>query len=153
MTIHVPALPMDARAIRAILPHRYPFLLVDRVLALEPAKSVTAQKLLTQNEPFFQGHFPDWPVMPGVLQIEALAQAGAILALLAPENEGKLIYLTGADQFKFRRPVIPGDVLDLRVEIIRMRKGFGKVHGVASVNGEVTAEGDISFAAGEAAVK
>ena len=139
-------LPLDATAIRKILPHRFPFLLVDRVVELEPGKSIHALKCLSQDEPFFQGHFPEYPVMPGVLQIEALAQAGAILALVLPENAGRIVLLTCAEEFKFRRPVVPGDVLDLKVEILRYRIGYGKAHGVASVAGEISAEGNLSFA-------
>lgn len=139
-------LPLDALAIREILPHRYPFLLVDRVTEIEPGKSITAYKCVTQNEPFFMGHFPAYPVMPGVLQVEALAQTGAIMALQDPDNAGKIALLTGVENFKFRRQVVPGDVLTLKVEIIRFRKNFGKAHGIASVEGEVTAEGDLSFA-------
>jgi 3-hydroxyacyl-[acyl-carrier-protein] dehydratase len=139
-------LPLEALAIRKILPHRYPFLLIDRVLAMEPGKTIHAVKCLSQNEPFFEGHFPDYPVMPGVLQIEALAQAGAVSVLSMPENAGRIVLLAGAENFRFRRPVVPGDVLDLKVEITRYRPGFGKAHGVASVAGETSAEGDISFA-------
>lgn len=138
-------LPLDANAIRAILPHRYPFLLVDRVEELEPGKSIKAIKLVTQNEPYFQGHFPEIPIMPGVLQIEALAQTGAICALTTPEGKGKLMVLAGVDGFKFRRPVVPGDVLTLEVTVNRMRRGYGKASARASVNGEVSAEGTLAF--------
>jgi 3-hydroxyacyl-[acyl-carrier-protein] dehydratase len=140
-------LPLDTLAIRKILPHRYPFLLVDRVIELDPGKSIVAYKNLTANEPFFQGHFPDYPVMPGVLQIEALAQTGAILALSMPGNEGKAALLTGVDGFKFRRQVVPGDQLRLEVTVTRYRMGFGKAAARATVDGELTAEGEISFAA------
>lgn len=139
-------LPLDAVAIRKILPHRYPFLLVDRVLEIEHGKFITGIKLVSQNEPFFEGHFPVRPIYPGVLQIEALAQLGAIMALTDPENEGKLAMLTRVENFKFRRPVVPGDVLDLRVEMLRMRRGFGSARGICTVNGEVTAEGEQGFA-------
>ncbi len=139
--------PLDALAIRAILPHRYPFLLIDRVIEIETGKHIVAIKNVTQNEPFFQGHFPDFPVMPGVLQVEALAQTGAIVVLTMPENEGKIVFLTGVDEFKFRRPVMPGDVLTLRAEMDKYRRGFGKARATATVEGEVTAEGIISFAA------
>lgn len=140
-----PKLPMDILEIRKILPHRYPFLLIDRVIELDPGKSITAIKCLSGNEPFFQGHFPDYPVMPGVLQIEALAQTGAIMALQMPGNEGKAAFLTGVDGFKFRRQVVPGDVLKLEVKVARYRSGYGKADAVATVEGEVTAEGQISF--------
>jgi 3-hydroxyacyl-[acyl-carrier-protein] dehydratase len=137
---------LDAMGIREFLPHRYPFLLVDKVIEIVPEKSIKARKCVSQNEPFFQGHFPDYAVMPGVLQIEALAQAGALLLLTLPEYKGGLVFLTGVDGFKFRRPVVPGDVLDLDVELLRFRRGFGRVRAVASVNGEVAAEGEIGFA-------
>lgn len=143
--IEIPKLPLDAVEIRKILPHRYPFLLVDRVIEFDPGKSIRAIKQVTQNEPHFQGHFPELPIMPGVLQVEALAQVGAIKALLIAGLD-KLIVLTGVDDFKFRRPVVPGDTLDLYVEMIRMRRGFGKAHGIATVEGEVTAEGTLNFA-------
>ena len=140
-------LPLDAMAIRAILPHRMPFLMIDRVTELEPLKRIRGIKCVAHNEPFFQGHFPDAPIMPGVLQIEALAQAGAILVRDEEGNKGKIVYLAGVDGFKFRRPVVPGDVLQLDVEITRYRKGrFGRAKAVASVAGEVTAEGEMSFA-------
>lgn len=139
-------LPLDILAIRKILPHRYPFLLIDRVLELDPGKSITAIKNITANEPFFQGHFPEFPVMPGVLQIEALAQAGAVMALMMPGNEGKGALLTGVDGFRFRRQVVPGDTLTLKVKVTRYRSGYGKAEAVATVDGEVTAEGEISYA-------
>ena len=139
--------PLDALAIRAILPHRYPFLLIDRVIEIETGKHIVAIKNVTQNEPFFQGHFPDFPVMPGVLQVEALAQTGAIVVLTMPENEGKIVFLTGVDEFKFRRPVMPGDVLTLRAEMDKSGRGFGKARATATGEGEGTAEGIISFAA------
>lgn len=140
-------LPMDVLAIRKVLPHRYPFLLIDRVIELEPGKRIVAIKNVTANEPFFQGHFPEFPVMPGVLQIEALAQAGAVLALSMPGNEGKAALLTGVDGFKFRRQVVPGDVLRLEVTVTRYRSGFGKAAAKATVEGDVTAEGEVGFAA------
>lgn len=147
-TTETPAitLPLDTLAIRKILPHRYPFLLIDRVIALDPGKSVTAIKNVTANEPFFQGHFPEFPVMPGVLQVEALAQAGAVMALLMPGNVGKGALLTGVDEFKFRRQVVPGDILTLTVKVLRYRSGFGKAEATATVEGEITAQGIISFA-------
>jgi 3-hydroxyacyl-[acyl-carrier-protein] dehydratase len=144
-------LPLMAMDIRAILPHRMPFLMIDRVVELDPLKRIKGIKCVAHNEPFFQGHFPDEPVMPGVLQIEALAQAGAILVLIEPENAGKIVYLAAVDGFKFRRPVVPGDVLQLDVEILRYRTGrFGKAKAVATVNGEISAEGEMSFAIGPA---
>ena len=142
----LPKLPMDAMAIRKILPHRYPFLLVDRVTAVDVEKMrVEAYKCVSQDEPFFQGHFPEFPVMPGVLQIEALAQAGAVLGLLVPENRGKIAFLTGVEGFKFRRMVVPGDVLKLEVEFTKFRRGFGKASARATVEGELCCEGELSF--------
>lgn len=139
-------LPLDTLAIRKILPHRYPFLLIDRVVELDPGKSIVAIKNVSANEPFFQGHFPEFPVMPGVLQVEALAQAGAVMALLMPGNEGKGALLTGVDGFRFRRQVVPGDILRLEVKVTRYRSGFGKAQATATVEGDVTAEGEISYA-------
>lgn len=141
-----PALPWDPMTIRSILPHRYPFLLVDRVLEIESGKRIVCIKNVTQNEPYFQGHFPDFPVMPGVLQVEALAQAGAILALTLEENAGKIALLTSVDGFKFRRAVLPGDLLELRVEMTRLRKGYGRAQAIATVEGDTTAEGELGFA-------
>jgi beta-hydroxyacyl-ACP dehydratase FabZ len=123
------------------LPHRYPFLLVDRVLELESGKSIRAIKNVSVNEPYFVGHFPERPVMPGVLVIEALAQAAGILLIHDREDrEEHLIYLAGVDDAKFRRPVAPGDQLVLDVEIVRARPSFAKVRGVAKVAGEVVAQ-------------
>ena len=132
------------------IPHRYPFLLVDRVLELELGKRGVGIKNVTINEPFFQGHFPGTPVMPGVLIIEALAQLGAVIVLGMPENKGKLAFLTGVDNVRFRRQVIPGDQLRLEVEMTRMRGPIGKGKGRALVDGEVAAEGGIMFYLGQA---
>ncbi|HOR27411.1 MAG TPA: 3-hydroxyacyl-ACP dehydratase FabZ [Candidatus Sumerlaeota bacterium] len=140
-------LPVDAVAIRKILPHRYPFLLVDRVIELVPNESITALKNLTQNEPFFAGHFPEYPVLPGVLQIEMIAQTGAIMLLTSVEEAaGKIAMLTGADEFKFRRPILPGDVATIHVTDFKVRRTFGKALGRVSVADEVCAEGMVSFA-------
>jgi len=128
------------------IPHRYPFLLVDRVSELVPGKSAKGYKNVTINEPFFQGHFPDYPVMPGVLIIEALAQLGAAAVLGSEEHEDKLAMFTGIDKVRFRRQVIPGDRLDLEAEIIKMRGLMGKAAVKAMVEGEVAAEGEIMFA-------
>ena len=140
-------LPMDAVAIRKILPHRYPFLLIDRVIALDHAAgTITAIKCVTQNEPFFQGHFPQIPIMPGVLQIEALAQTGAVLLLTSAAGMGKLAVLTSVDDFKFRRPVVPGDQLTISVYDLKFRRGFGRALGNITVEGEMTCSGSIGFA-------
>jgi len=137
---------MDIQQIKEILPHRYPFLLVDQVKEVEEGKKVTAIKNVTANEPFFPGHFPDYPVMPGVLILEALAQTGAIAVLGIEENKGKIGFLAGVDKCRFKRQVKPGDQLELVVEIIRMKGPIGKGKGVATVNGEVACEAEITFA-------
>ncbi len=127
-----------------ILPHRYPFLLVDRVLELDKGKSITAIKNVTSNEPFFQGHFPHIKVMPGVLIVEALAQAGGILLYHSiPDPEKILVLLTKIDKAKFRKPVVPGDQLKLEVEILRLKSKFGHIAGKAFVDGEVVAESEV----------
>ncbi|NLY62179.1 MAG: 3-hydroxyacyl-ACP dehydratase FabZ [Clostridiales bacterium] len=141
---------MKVNEIMKRIPHRYPFLLVDRVLELELGKRGEGIKNVTINEPFFQGHFPGTPVMPGVLIIEALAQLGAVIVLGMPENKGKLAFLTGVDNVRFRRQVIPGDQLRLEVEMTRMRGPIGKGKGRALVDGEVAAEGGIMFYLGQA---
>jgi 3-hydroxyacyl-[acyl-carrier-protein] dehydratase len=129
---------LDIKGIQAILPHRPPFLLVDRVVAFEKGKSLVAWKGVTMNEPFFPGHFPASPVMPGVLILEALAQASGLLAMLSlgPEEQGKLTYLMGIDQARFRRPVVPGDRLELHVEIIKQKGPVWKMKGTAIVDGQ-----------------
>lgn len=137
---------MDIQAIKDVIPHRYPFLLVDKVVEIEEGKRVVGIKNVTANEPFFQGHFPDYAVMPGVLIVEALAQVGAIAVLKIEENEGKLGFLAGIDKCRFKRQVKPGDQLRLEVEIIRMRGAIGKGKGTATVDGEVACEVEIMFA-------
>lgn len=135
---------LDSVEIQKILPHRYPFLLIDRVLEYEKLKRVVAIKQVTANEPFFQGHFPGMPVMPGVLQIEALAQAGAILILKEiDDRENKIPFFTGIESARFRRPVVPGDTLTLTVEALRVGSKVQKMRGVATVDGLVTAEAEI----------
>jgi beta-hydroxyacyl-ACP dehydratase FabZ len=137
---------IDIEGILDILPHRYPFLLVDRVLELEPER-ILALKNVTFNEPHFTGHFPGVPVMPGVLVVEAMAQAGGVLMLSEmPDRHDKLIYFTGIDNCRFRRPVVPGDQLLLEVTVARRRQRFAVLHGVARVGEEVAAEADLSSA-------
>lgn len=137
---------LDVQQIKDIIPHRYPFLLVDKVLEIEEGKRVVAIKNVTANEPFFQGHFPDYPVMPGVLILEALAQAGAIAVLGIEENKGKIGFFAGVDKCRFKKQVKPGDQLKLEVEITRMRGAIGKGKGTATVDGEVACEAEIMFA-------
>src|SRR5437868_7610555 len=138
------SLLLDSRAIQEILPHRYPFLLVDKIVELEPRVRIVGIKQVTINEYFFQGHFPGAPVMPGVLQIEALAQVGAILALRELEDrDSKIPFFSGIDSAKFRRPVVPGDSLILEVTALRIGTKVQKMRGVATVDGQVTAEAEI----------
>lgn len=135
---------LDINEIKKILPHRYPFLLVDKIIEIVPQERIIGIKQVTFNEHFFQGHFPDAPVMPGVLQIEALAQVGAILALREFEDRDKKIpFFTGINNAKFRRPVVPGDTLTLTVTVLRTGSKVQKMHGIASVNGQTTAEAEI----------
>ncbi|HKP68923.1 MAG TPA: 3-hydroxyacyl-ACP dehydratase FabZ [Pyrinomonadaceae bacterium] len=134
----------DSRAIQEILPHRYPFLLVDKIIELEPRVRIVGVKQVTINEHFFTGHFPDAPVMPGVLQIEALAQVGAILALREFENrDEKIPFFSGIESARFRRPVVPGDTLMLEVIALRVGSKVQKMRGIATVDGNVTAEAEI----------
>lgn len=136
----------DVVKIQEIIPHRYPFLLVDRLVELEPGKRAIGIKNVTVNEPFFEGHFPDYPVMPGVLIIEALAQVGAASVLSLEENRGKLAFFTGIDKVRFRGQVFPGDTLTLEVELIRFKGKIGKGKGIARVDDKVVAEGELMFA-------
>jgi 3-hydroxyacyl-[acyl-carrier-protein] dehydratase len=138
---------MDIREIARHLPHRYPFLLIDRVLEIDPGKRVVALKNVTYNEPFFPGHFPGDPIMPGVLIVEALAQAGAVLLLHdMADREGKLVYFTGIDKARFRRTVVPGDQLRLTVEVLKFRATASKLRGIAEVDGVKVAEAEIMSA-------
>ena len=138
--------PLDARAIERIIPHRYPMLLIDRVIELEPGKRAVAIKNVTRNEWFFEGHFPQQPIMPGVLIIEALAQTGAVAALSAEQFQGKLGLFAGIDGVRFRRQVAPGDQLRLEVALERIRGPVGKASATATVEGEVAASGMLTFA-------
>lgn len=137
-------LPLDIQGIEAMIPHRYPFLLVDRVTALE-GKTIEGYKNVTANEPFFQGHFPGNPIMPGVLIVEALAQLGCILVASMPEGEGKLVLFAGIDGVRFRRQVVPGDKLDLYAELLKVKGPLGKAYIKATVNNEPVASGEIMF--------
>jgi len=136
---------LNSEEIKAIIPHRYPFLLVDQIIEVEENR-VVGKKNVTINEPFFQGHFPDYPVMPGVLILEALAQTGAVAILSKEENKGKIGFLAGIDKARFRRQVRPGDVLTLEVEITRLKGPIGKGRAKATVDGETACEAEIMFA-------
>src|SRR5699024_3361205 len=137
---------LNSEEIKAIIPHRYPFLLVDQIIEMEDEKRIVGKKNVTINEPFFQGHFPEYPVMPGVLIVESLAQVGAIAMLQKEENKGKLGFLAGVDKCRFKRQVKPGDELKLEVEITRLKGAIGKGKGRATVDGEVACEAEIMFA-------
>jgi 3-hydroxyacyl-[acyl-carrier-protein] dehydratase len=137
-------LPLEAADIMRILPHRYPFLLVDRVIELEPGKRIVAIKAVTANEPQFTGHFPDRPIMPGVLMVEALAQAAGIAVITLPEYRGKLGLFAGIDECRFKRMVVPGDTLRLEATVEKLRGVFGRVRAVGTVDGEVAVEAIIS---------
>jgi 3-hydroxyacyl-[acyl-carrier-protein] dehydratase len=137
---------LNVQQIQQLLPHRHPFLLVDRVVELEKGKRIVAIKCVTVNEPFFPGHFPGMPVMPGVLIIEALAQTAAILALAGmteEERKGKVTYFMGIDGARFRKPVVPGDRLELHVEVLRSKGAVLKVKAEAKVDGQNVAEAEI----------
>lgn len=136
---------MDINKIKQLLPQRYPFLLVDRIISFEPRKKIVALKNVTVNEDFFNGHFPQQPVMPGVLIIESLAQAAGLVMLNEEEHKGKIPFFTGIDKARFRRPVIPGDQLRLEIEVLRIKGNAGKVKGRGLVEGEVVAEAQLMF--------
>jgi len=135
--------------IRDLIPHRYPFLLVDRIEEVEPGVRAVGIKSVTQNEPFFQGHFPDYPVMPGVLIVEAMAQVGAVGVMSLEEYRGKLALFAGIDGVRFRRQVVPGDVLTMEVEIERLKGKIGRGKGRATVGGERVCEAELMFAFAE----
>ncbi len=137
---------MDINEIQSVLQHRYPFLLVDRVLELEPGKRAVGLKNVTVNEAFFMGHFPGNPIMPGVLIVEAMAQVGGVLLLATTGNEGKLAFFAGIDKVRFRRPVMPGDQLITEVTLLKAKGDIGRVGVVGKVDGQVVAEGQYLFA-------
>ena len=139
---------LNIKEIMNIIPHRSPFLLVDRIEEMEVGKRAVVKKCVTYNEPFFAGHFPQEPVMPGVLIIEALAQVGAVCCLSAEENKGKIGFLGGVNKAKFRGKVVPGDVLNLEVEMIKVKGPVGVGKGTATVDGKVVASGEITFMIG-----
>ena len=137
---------LDITQIKEIIPHRYPFLLVDKIVEIEEGKRAVGIKNVTANEEFFNGHFPDYPDMPGVLIVEALAQVGAVAVLKLEENRGKIGFFAGIDNCRFKRQVKPGDQLRLEVEMIKLRGPIGKGKAVATVDGELACEAEITFA-------
>ncbi|MBM7618588.1 3-hydroxyacyl-ACP dehydratase FabZ [Bacillus haimaensis] len=139
---------LDINQIKEIIPHRYPFLLVDKIIEIEEGQRAIGIKNVTANEEFFNGHFPEFPVMPGVLIVEALAQVGAVAMLKKEENKGRLAFFTGIDNCRFKKQVIPGDQLRLEVEMTRVRGSIGKGKGVATVDGELVCELEMMFALG-----
>lgn len=139
-------MPLDARQIQEIIPHRWPLLLVDRVLEIEEGVRAVGLKNFSFNEQFFQGHFPGNPVVPGVFLVEALAQVGAVAVLSMPGNKGKVPFFAGIDGFRFRKPVVPGDAVRLEVTLTKMRGPIGKGTARATVEGTVVAEGELTFA-------
>lgn len=136
---------LDIERIRAYLPHRYPMLLVDRILEIEPGKRALGLKNVTINEEFFNGHFPGQAMMPGVLILEAMAQVGGVLMLSLPNHSSKVPVLAGMESVRFRKPVVPGDTLVTEVELVFFRKTFGKVRLTGRVDGEVVASGEMTF--------
>lgn len=137
---------LNINQIQNVIPHRYPFLLVDRIIELEPMKRAVGIKNVTFNEQFFQGHFPGQPIMPGVLILEAMAQVGGVAMLHPEENRGKLAFFAGMDRVKFRKPVVPGDQLRMVAQLIKVRSSMGKIWAEAFVDDELVAEGEFLFA-------
>jgi len=140
---------LDINQIMELLPHRPPFLLIDKVESFEPGVSAVAYKNVTMNEPFFVGHFPKFPIMPGVLIVEALAQTGAVSILSMDEYKGKLVFFAGINNLKFKRKVVPGDVLKLEVEIIKRKGPIGIGKAKATVDGQLSVSGELTFAIGD----
>ena len=140
---------LNVEDIKKIIPHRYPFLLVDKIEEVELGKRAVGYKNVTANEEFFQGHFPNYPVMPGVLMVEAMAQVGAVSLLAMEENKDKLAFFAGIEKVRFKKQVIPGDVLKIEVEIITLRGPIGKGKGTVTVNGEIAVSGELMFAIAE----
>ncbi len=150
MVPHAVAIPrgeavLDVNEVMSILPHRYPFLMVDRIVGFEGENKCTGVKCVTINEPYFEGHFPGHPVMPGVLQVEAMAQVASILMLRKPENQGKIGYFMSANEVKFRKPVLPGDLLFIEAEILKVKRNIGVARGRCVVNGDTVSEGELMF--------
>lgn len=139
---------LDIQQIKEIIPHRYPFLLVDRIIEVEEGKHAVGIKNVTANEEFFNGHFPDYPVMPGVLIVEAMAQVVGVAMLQKEENRGRIAFFTGIDSCRFKRQVKPGDQLRLEVEVTRARGAIVKATGRATVDGEIACEAEMMFALG-----
>ena len=137
---------LSNKDIQKILPHRYPFLLIDKIIEIEYGKRAVGIKNVTANEPYFQGHFPGSPIMPGVLIVEAMAQVGAVSILGMEENKGKLAVFTRIDKMRFRKQVVPGDTLHMEVEMIAMKRGIGKAKAKACVGEDVAASGELMFA-------
>ena len=143
----MPIMEMDD--IMSVLPHRYPMLLVDRIIECDLKKRIVGLKNLTVNEPFFQGHFPDNPIMPGVLQLEAMAQVGGILLNRIGEREGRIAYFLSIDNARFRKILRPGDQMFIEIEFLRVRMGMAKVHGIIKVDDEIASEADLMFGSKE----
>jgi len=137
---------LEAVDIQKIIPHRFPFLLIDRIIEIEPGKRAVGIKNVTINEEFFQGHFPDYPVMPGVLIVEAIAQVGAVAMLQLEEYKGRIAFFAGLDNVRFKRQVKPGDTLRIEVELGQFRRGVGTGTGTATVDGQVACRGEFMFA-------
>ena len=139
---------MDIKEIMETIPHRQPFLLIDRIEELEPGKRAVGKKCVSYNEPFFNGHFPQYPVMPGVLIMEALAQTAGVLELSKPENKGKLVFYAGMDKVKFKKQVVPGDQLVMTATFVKRRGTIAVVEAKAEVDGKLAASGTLTFAIG-----